>query len=314
MKVSSVSDIIALDEGLTQLTKDFPGMVRPGSLLRIHVRNRENWGIVETEKNLDALRERERFFRTKDRQEVKNIDPVEIDNLLSTDTRASLQNQMAHFIGATATSVMRGMGDEEIAVCDLGARFGKATSAVIAALGFGDNGDEILERTVFHLMERSFERLDYATRGLDMGIEWRAHSIQKQDDDYEEMLGRVDSNSINIMITLSQLHHHPRPEILKEILRVLKPGGVLIAGDWHARTWSDPMITHHLLKLMGANESRLKQFRELFELKPYDPFSTDPGTSMEESRAVEAHIAYWAQIYEKSREANAPQIRRYFLG
>jgi SAM-dependent methyltransferase len=318
-------EMVQIDRQFWEITKGLPVPLVPGSLFRLHHSNMKTWGLdISTSGLRDMAKGRSRKFMAKDDHEIENLGPDVIDTNLATEARIRAEDSMARFVAQIAIDVMEYFGsDKELSVMDFGARFGKATRHLVSKMyalinpnaSFPDPKD-----IVFQLVETSRRMAESARSNLssNYGVDPIIHHSQDKGIDREDIVTGLDSDSFHIIISLSAMHHHSFPDYMRDLFRVLKPGGLLISGDWFSTAWNTPEWAHYLLKTLGSNEGRLERFRDFFQLDNKGCMDRHLLTLRrvgldDEQRTLVHHLKYWADVQEKMSNALSPPPRRYFL-
>ncbi len=316
--------MVEFDKRFWDITKGMPVPLVPGSLFRLHHSNMEAWG-VDIRNCREKARERSRKFMAKDDREIENLGPEIIESLFATESRKDTENTMGRLVASFAVDIIKEFNEisSDISVMDFGARYGKATRKLIVALNNDAESDISPDNIDFHLVETSDRMAKSANENLSnlYGIDTSVHSVPCGNEDRESIIAKMEKNSFDVIITLSSMHHHSFPDYLKNLNRILKPGGVLVSGDWYSTAWEDPNWGHYLLKYLGANEERRRNFLDFLGLDEKKADNThlisarnlDPqGTSLN----IVYHLKHWAELKEKITSLYEPLSgipRRYFL-
>lgn len=320
----SIADAIKRDEEFWEITKGLPIPLVPGSLFRINERYLPSWGIEVTPENRGDLRKRSRAFCLKDETEVGV--QIDADLLLTTQSRSDAEMQMAMLMGSIAASIISAKSryNDELTLCDLGARNGKATATAIHEIKKLDGGLGLIDRTRFHLIESTVQRSEAIEKRLMwLGINgWEIHTAREgAATDCEALLKRMPGESMDVIITLAEMHHHAFPDYIADMLRVLKPGGMLVSGDWYSAAWQNPVFTLYLLdNMFGLDKSRISRFMDFFNLTEDNRVSVISSPDIYIKPGIFEMIdqfRYWNEIREKMAKLKSEcrnPIRRYFLG
>ncbi len=314
--ISSIDELEAFDNRLTEITKNL--VIRTGSIFKVPSSAYHRWGIEITNENREWLKKKSGEFYGRDEKELIYTYPSR-ENLVKTPIRVYTETRMAGEIGWIVRELMHSLDDgkREFRICDVGARYGQATSAVIPALRGPDMGD-VVERTQFHLIDRNPGKLCHAEATLDM---FRVNRTLITKDD-EEYLAEQPEKKFDIIISLAYFHNKSFPDYLEQLHRVLADDGALVIGDWHSALWDHPINAQRLLERIGAANQFFEEsgkirnildaFNEHFgELLEHDPV---PGIDMDEDNAYREHMECWLEIASNLGRMSRNSIPRvYFL-
>jgi ubiquinone/menaquinone biosynthesis C-methylase UbiE len=114
--------------------------------------------------------------------------------------------------------------------------------------------------------------------GLDLSPEMLGVARERLSDMAELLVGDAEhlplsDGDVDLVVCVDSLHHYPDPRAaLREMARVLRPGGGLVIGDWRART---PLrqLMNVLLPRTPGGDVRIYTGRELTELAASAGFS-----------------------------------------
>ncbi len=101
-------------------------------------------------------------------------------------------------------------------------------------------------------------------------------------------------NTFDLVISNAVFHHFPATAYVKRLYDILKPGGFLVAGDFHTTIWQHPSSVTHFLGELGADKAHLKKFHELTGTGGIEEFNKK--RSAEELRANEEMVRYWREL------------------
>ncbi|NYZ77451.1 class I SAM-dependent methyltransferase [Candidatus Micrarchaeota archaeon] len=278
-----------------EITKDLS--IRTGSIFKVPSMAYFRWGIEITEENRNWLKENSGVFYGKDSDDEKKlIYYPAMESIVKTPLRTFTETRMANEIGWIVHEVMHSLddGEREFRICDVGAQFGQATSAVVAELRENPSAENIVNRCNFYLIDRLWKKLGHAERSLNMQKINTSHiSLIGADD--ESYLRTQPDKFFDIIISLAYFHNKSFPDYLDQIYRVLADDGVLVIADWHSALWDHPINTYRLLEKIGAEVKVLRAFEAHVGYNLMKPDSC-PGITLEEVRAVSEHINYWIEI------------------
>jgi len=315
---SSIDELEAFDNRLTQITKGM--LIRPGSIFKVPSSAYHRWGI-DREKNREWLKAKSEEYYDKDEHELRYVHPAK-ESIVKTPLRVYTESAMAGEIGWIVREIMHSLDDgkRKFNICDIGARYGHATSSVIAALR-GPDMDDVISRSKFYLIDRNQEKLRHAETNLDMhGVPLNSRSLIAHDD--ESYLSEQHEKKFDIIISLAYFHNKSFPDYIKQLERVLVDDGALVIGDWHSALWDHPINAKNFLEKMGAGNQLfddngrvrvvLDAVNELFgELLEHHSV---PGIDQDELVALDQHMKCLMEIASNLRKMDRNSIPRvYFL-
>ncbi len=319
--ISSIDELRAFDERLTEITKSL--IIRPGSIFKVPGSSYHRWGIEITDENREWLKKRSEEFYDKDEHELRYIHPAR-ESIVKTPLRAYTESRMAGEIGWIVREIMHSLDDgkREFRICDIGARYGHATSSVIAALN-GPDMNDVVKRTKFYLIDRNQEKLRHAEMNLEMhGVPLGSRVLIAHDD--ENYLREQHEKKFDIIISLAYFHNKSFPNYLEQLGRVLVDDGALVIGDWHSALWDHPINAFRLLEKIGAgshmfedvSEGRVRMVLDAVKEHFGNMLEHDsiPGIESSEIVAVKEHMDCILEIASSLRKLNRNSIPRvYFL-
>lgn len=312
--ITSISDIEERDNQLTNVTRPLGEseyrLVRIGSIFKIDSSLYPMWGIGITDENRDALKRKSDEMYRKDYKE--RIKDEEIEYILKTDFKVTNGSRMAEFIGITAREMLRSLDDgkRQFLICDVPARDGQLSTAIAHALSRDSKTQGILERTVFHLVDVSEDKIKKATSVLSQFGVRIEKQLRHDEEFFDELNGR---HRFDMVVSLSHFHHKSfLSDYLRKIHRVLADDGALVVGDWHSAICSHPAYIYELLQKTGLEPRRLDEFRSV--MREYLLQNREP-LEEEELKAMVDHMEHWGTIASRLRSTTSTIKRRvYVLG
>jgi|GEM_PF-1269186 len=302
---TSLAEIEKLNQALITVTQGLPVCI--GSVYKVDSLSYPNWGFAVTEDNIDAIRRQAEFYYNKDYAERRLNGNIEY--LLKTDFTVTHEKRMTEFVAVTIREMMRSRdnGKREFHICDVPARDGHLSAAIAHALRRDSDTEGMLSRTVFHLVDISWQKLDKAQETL---RQFGAKSEKCPISD-EALFRQLDAGNYDLIVTLGHLHHKPLlVEYLKELNRILTDDGALVIADWHSPLCSHPANVLSLLQYLWLEPARLDMFRgimaeQLAAQKPY----LEP----DEMHSLMNHILHWKSVMRRISENPSPKMARLYI-
>jgi len=260
------------------------------------------WGIGITDENRQWLMEKSEFYYLKDVDD-REANP-RLVALQKNGQRTWLETSMASHMAQIVTEIIKSLGDsrEMISVCELPAGDCKVSKEVASGLQGDSEEKSILDSVYFHLVDYShanlssvkrqmaFHRIMFATHGMTDG----------------EFLDKEPEGSLDIVVSLSHLHHKSFPDFLGKVHRALSDEGVFVIGDWHSAIWDHPVNAYKLLKRIGTDEATLKRFMQHVGQDLIMSAGPRPNLRDEEWQAITDHFAYWDDVARMVKGAGEP--------
>jgi len=296
---TSIEKIKELDTALIEVTKHLP--ITIGSVFKVDSLSYPNWGFAATRDNAADIKQEVDFYYRKDYAERRRSSGVEY--LLKTDFKVAQEKRMTEFIAVMVREILRSMDDgkREFHICDIPARDGYLSAAIAHALRRDSDMEEILSRTVFHLVDISGQKLDKAEETLG---QFRARSEKCITED-ELLFRQLDPATFDIVVTLGHLHHKPfLVNYLKELNRVLSKDGALVIADWHSPLCSHPAYILALLQTLGLEPYRLDMLRGIVDKQLAIP---PKQLEQDEKDSLGNHMTHWKSIMRRLLD-NPPSI------
>lgn len=303
---SSIDEILAFDQEFWEITKGLP--IRTGSILRVPSSEYGRWGIQLTDGNRAELSRISDDFRKKDFRERQADGHIRFEE--KTPFSLSVRGSMARSIGYIARQLLgdRNDGEREFHVLDLACGSGQASAAIANAMRSSYETEELIERTVFHLVDYSWTMLQAAKSGLEVFMPKGVRIYNTWDDEFlSETEDRFD-----LAVSMCHFHKKPFPDIFRKVHDVLVDNGALVSGDWHSVLCDHPYFVYKLLERLGVEYSRLDAYMKLFGDR-LNPVSY-PEMLSEEVIALNQHQNHWADVYQKMlMRPGISRDRRHFI-
>jgi hypothetical protein len=302
-------DVIAFDKAFRSITADLPKPILLGSVMRLSADVLPNWGIQITKENRQDLRDYAEDFYVMDeaRYTLENTARDMLQSYKRT-LQAPCLEQMESSSSLILTNLLLSSQDKKkISICNLAAGAANVVRSVITKLGCDAAGKGILERTVFHLVDRP-QKLERAMKnlgGLPANVEWHAKGSAEFLTDM-----KVAGKRFDYLVTVSQFHRKPfLSEYLKSIHDIMNERALLITADWHSPLTSCPSGVYDILETLNVPKTKLDYFRDLFG--PFMHRDVRADNRPEENRALSDHIEYWKSLAGSmgSTDPNGLKIR-----
>jgi SAM-dependent methyltransferase len=300
-----MAKINKLNESLIDVTKHLPVCI--GSVFKVDSLNYPNWGFKVTDGNIDAIKKRVEFYYKKDYAERRLNRNIEY--ILKTSFKMSQEERMAEFIAVTVREMMRSRDDgkREFHICDVPARDGHLSAAIAHALLRDSETKDLLSRTVFHLVDVSWQKLERAEETL---RQFRGKSGKCPVED-EVLFRQLDSGTYDFIVTLGHLHHKPfLVEYFRELNRVLADDGAFVSADWHSPLSSYPAHVLTLLQNLGVEPARLDMFRSVMAEQLASPRKLLAPDEME---SLLNHISHWKNVMLRLGETAPSLMPRLYV-
>lgn len=186
---------------------------------------------------------------------------------------------------------------KKIRILDIGAGDGKTTIAVLDQMK--SMGQESLaEHCKFILLDPSPVALASAhTRIGDRGT---ILPIGGTLEDYLE----EDPRPMDMVISNAVFHHFSFPTFLGRIREKLAEDGVMVVGDWHTTIWSQPAFIVPILRMLGAEEPKIRRFEMEFNVKRGDQEQLEKQLTPMQRESNRRMLEYERYMSEELRNSN----------
>ena len=253
-------------------TFDDTGMpIRLGSPLRTPHYAWPNWGI-----SFQGQAERETLIEASEqcyRSEWDQTSQTGHEEIAAAAKEAGLGDANARLnaaIGEVVAALAKPAGKTGLRILDLGAGAGATSLAVLEALRRAPCPVDLT------LVDPAMKALDSAARAL-AGFRWvQPLEFKTVPETDRHFLSLAASARFDLIVSGAAIHHHAdiRP-ILAGCFQCLRPGGLLVLGDWHNSMWEHPGRVLDLLERMEWPEKTdaLRRFREAYP-KADEPWAT----------------------------------------
>jgi 2-polyprenyl-3-methyl-5-hydroxy-6-metoxy-1,4-benzoquinol methylase len=250
------------------LDEVFKGLrMAPGSVCMIACQYLKNWGIHVNEDNQEFIEGKSLDGYRRQWRSSSSLTHQMINNASSKAGITYNNNQLNQMLASMVMGVIEEMAKvvlgRRIRILDIGAGDGKTTIAVLDQMK--SMGQEQLAGCCkFILLDPSPTALAAAyTRIGDRGV---VLPIGGTLEDYFE----EDPRPLDMIISNAVFHHFSFPTFLGKINEKLVDDGVMIVGDWHTTIWSQPAFIVPILRMLNAEESKIRLFEMTFNVKKGD--------------------------------------------
>ena len=320
--LTSQAELIQFNDQLGQIFGKTLISMHPGNIFAVDSLGYPGWGIGLTPENSRWLEELSiESNKIYLRNGLGQLSPFV--SFLIPQSRKAVEERLTATIGSIVADILLSLddGSRTFNLCDLGARKGKASLAVVSALNNTirerTGNPTLLKRTTFILVDLSIAKLENARSQLEL------HGVQcilKPETD-ESFIAERRDRSVDLIYSNLFLHHKSfLTDFLIRLKRTLADDGALVVGDWHSMLWQRPVLVYRLLQMLGSDPSVLDEFRALTRID----LSQDPlqGATPPEILAVEDHMNYLIELVQNlhtpqalaafsSGEPRAPIIKGY---
>ncbi len=302
----SKDDIIEFDRAFRAITADLPKPILLGSVMRLAEATLPDWGIELTAENRQALVQyAESFYRMDDIEYTPEKVSRDTLQVFKRQLQESCLTQMEANSSLIITNMLRSSEDRksEVSICNLAAGAANVVRSVITKLGCDGTGKGILERTVFHLVDRpeKLALIERNLRRLGARLEWHAKSSAEF---LSEMKGG--RKKFDYVVSVSEFHRKPfLSDHLRSIHSIMNERALLVAADWHSPLTMYPSGVYELLKVLNVPNQRLSDFEDLFG--PFMLRDCRQENSTEENRALCDHMGYWRNLASSMGNASTDQ-------
>jgi len=262
-----------------------------GSPLKVPTTAWRRWGIEwRDQKEFHCLVSKSEQLYA---QEWEGSDQARLDDVARAAQCAGIADANASLNRAVGTALAellcRARG--ELAVIDIGAGTGATTEAVLEHVPLLEDSG------VFSLVDPSLGSLHLAGQRPKLArlLEERRITFHCMKD--LEISSRL-CRQFDVAVANAALHHHAFLEPVFEIVfQLLKPGGILVIGDWHNSMWLDPW---RVLRFLDSLQWEGKD-EALARLASRFPVSTTQEHDPSLARANEQICSFW-HAYTRVKE------------
>ncbi|MFN7990556.1 MAG: class I SAM-dependent methyltransferase [Candidatus Micrarchaeia archaeon] len=302
--VESLSEIDKVDRKLSDIFEGF--RMVPGSVCRIAHQYLANWGIAVTPGNREQIEARslESYSR-----EWRQSNADYHFAIRRATTRAGIQydnDNLNDYVANKAALIIESMLSDrkksEYRILDIGAGSGKTTLKVLDVLRIRGVDQGILSRCQFYLLEPADQALKKALETIrERGTKSRVVPVGTSIQDHMETTA---DGTYNMVISSAVFHHMSFPGYLERIYTKLADEGVMIIGDWHTTIWSQPAFLVPILKDLGADSTRIRDFETFFGVKREDDVRLSKSLAEKEAKANRYMLDYEKHLAEELRGTN----------
>ncbi len=299
-------EIVELDTALCDVTRGRG--IKLGSVAKLASGNLGRWGIDLTDENRRFVYGRSQQFYDRDTQERIDYEfSAGTDIPSHTIDRIELETSMARTMGQLVNEILLTLveGKETLKVLDLVARHGHLTVQTTIHAQMDDRMTELHRNVEFLLLDTSAKRLRDAERILN-STQNRYETTTEKD---EVFLKNSADGSFDVVMSLGHFHNKAfLGDYLRELKRVIVPGGALVVGDFYSNLWRSPYLVRNLLRGLALEDKRLGLFEEI--MKGYCKQPSNSGITNSELVAGDTHLQDWIETAKNlgtiSRTARPP--------
>jgi SAM-dependent methyltransferase len=184
---------------------------------------------------------------------------------------------------------------DDIRVLDVGCGSGNTSLAVLEQLGSTMRG------VVLHLLDPNGTTITEARSRIGMARLQGSIHLETHNAPDLTIANLFPAPTFDLVISSAALHHHAfLPPLFEALARALKPGGLIVAGDWHSTMWHSPGAVCELLDTFdwAGKPVDLGHFSDRFACE----HSPEPDPLLQ--RANQQISAFWS-AYADVKHANS---------
>lgn len=269
-----------------------------GSLSRIVEHALPNWGVNVAESELTAIRQSAETSYLNEWGDGRPNPPSQWIRAIKDASHSSglvgvdhgLNTTIGEFVKLVILTMNEVAKRDEYRLIDLGCGDGETSASVMHALFF----DNLHEQVELRLSDASTDCRHRAEKSLESFFTGRKHKLISSGGMERDVLLSLDEGSVDIIVSNAVFHHFTDDSYIKRMLRVLRPGGVVIAGDYHTTTWHHPATVAYFLEQLGANPGALHDFRTFFKTGSIRDINSK--LTKEEIQANKEMVAFWREL------------------
>jgi len=208
-----------------------------------------NWRIYWESEN--EFRRLAAMSETYYQNEWEDTSQMRLEAIATASCRAGLSDCNTALNTAVAEAVLRHVDTlpSGFSMLDVGTGAGNAALAVLKRV---DSAKAIAQ---LHLVDPAKRSLNHAgARILDSELVPK-HGLFLHATTDLHLPNLFPSPKFDLIVSSAALHHHGHLEpAIGAIAHCLKPGGLLVVGDWHNSMWTDPGRVYELLRSLSWSE------------------------------------------------------------
>ena len=201
-----------------------------------------------------------------------------------------LNTTIAEFVKLVILAMNEKDKHDEYRLVDIGCGDGETSVSVMRALFV----DSLHEQIELRISDVSIDCRQRAEKSLESFFTSRRHKLISSGGIEKDVLTSLDEGSVDIIISNAVFHHFTDESYIKRILRVLRPGGFVIAGDYHTTVWHYPVLVASFLEQLGANAEALHEFRTFFRTGAITHVNSK--LAKEEIQANKEMVTFWREL------------------
>lgn len=217
------------------------------------------------------------------------------------DAMAAMNREIARIV----FSILRifKLKNGSIRVLDIGTGTGDTIRETIWNLR-NSGLNEVLRNLHFTLNDIAVHELNntatWVTTSFGIPVQIAEGSAESVLPDFENYFDLITSNGV--------FHHFSFPHVHALTYNALKPGGVMLIGDYHTRMYETPALLAYYLEELGANKGALNSFRKYFGLNRLQHEEELGNLSPAEGIAIEHTIQYAQGLLALIRERRVRDV------
>lgn len=199
------------------------------------------------------------------------------------------------YIGAYATAVLLTWESQsprpEYTILDVGCGDGRTSNPLISHLHLVG----LHTKLQLLISDVSTDCRQKAEKFLEDFFAGRRHKLVALGGLEKDVLARLEPESVDIVISNAVFHHFTDEAYIDRLQRVLRPGGFVVAGDYHTTIWHHPATVAWFLEQLGAERRVLEDFRAFFP-RAQSLDAINANLTPEEIRANEHMVGFWRAL------------------
>jgi SAM-dependent methyltransferase len=203
-------------------------------------------------------------------------------------------------IGAAVAALAKPAGKTGLRILDLGAGAGATSLAVLEALR---RAPRPIDLTLVDPAMKALDNAACALAGFRLVQQLEFKAVPETD---RQFLSHAAPASFDLIVSVAAIHHHADIlPILAGCFRCLRPGGILVLGDWHNSMWEHPRRVLDLLERMvwPSKADAVRRFCNTF------PMASRKAPALKKTadrKANDQIIAFWLAYGRLHRSGTVP--------